>query len=154
MDAAYHKIASAKHYADHRDEVLSRSAAYYQDHKDEIKARTAAYYAERRKTDIRPYMLAAARKRAREKGVPFDLAPEDLIIPEKCPVLGITLVPAKGHHKPNSPSLDRIRPELGYVRGNIAIISYRANTIKNNASFEELSRVTEYVGALEEVCRQ
>jgi hypothetical protein len=38
----------------------------------------------------------------------------------------------------NIPSLDRIRPERGYTKGNIWVISNRANTLKNNATLEEL----------------
>ena len=38
----------------------------------------------------------------------------------------------------NSPTLDKIIPSLGYVSGNIWIISHRANTIKSDASIDEL----------------
>lgn len=43
-----------------------------------------------------------------------------------------------------SPTLDRIVPEKGYVKGNVAVISHKANRIKNNGSLEELEAVVSY----------
>lgn len=91
-------------------------------------------------------MWVGAKLRARHKGLPFDIEPSDIKIPEYCPVLGIKLECAKGRHpQPQSPSLDRIHPEFGYVRGNILVISHRANTLKRDATEEELTKVLKYV---------
>jgi hypothetical protein len=73
--------------------------------------------------------------------VPFDLTIDDIVIPEFCPCLGMRLVRGKRAHGPASPTLDRKRPELGYTRDNIWVISYRANRIKNDATPEELTRI-------------
>lgn len=43
------------------------------------------------------------------------------------------------------PSLDRINPDRGYVPGNVQVISFRANTLKNNATREELAKVLAYM---------
>ena len=90
-------------------------------------------------------MLHAAKSRAKKKGVPFDLTLQDLddVWNECCPILGIPLVRGEGIGgiQDNSPSLDKIDPELGYVKGNIAIISVRANRIKQNATVEEIEKV-------------
>lgn len=43
----------------------------------------------------------------------------------------------------NDPSVDRIIPELGYTKGNVRVISNRANLLKNNASIEEIELVLE-----------
>ena len=61
-----------------------------------------------------------------------------------CPVLGIPLVIGEGACSDNSPSIDRIIPELGYVKGNIKVISRRANRIKNDATPDELFKVWQY----------
>jgi hypothetical protein len=45
----------------------------------------------------------------------------------------------------NSPSLDRINPEKGYVRGNIAIISYRANRMKADGTADEHRLIAEWI---------
>lgn len=50
--------------------------------------------------------------------------------------------------KNNSPSLDRIRNELGYVRGNVIVISNRANRLKSDASIEELRDIASFYATL------
>lgn len=90
-------------------------------------------------------MLCSAKARAKKTGVPLNLELTDIVIPELCPLLGIPII--EGHLKGkkgatgNSPSLDRIHPELGYVKGNIWVVSYRANTIKQDATPDELERI-------------
>lgn len=91
-------------------------------------------------------MLKAAKLRARKKGLPFDITEHDFEIPAKCPALGIPLVRADGPgFSPNSPSIDRIRPELGYVPGNVAVISNQANRIKCDATVDELAKITRWL---------
>ena len=91
------------------------------------------------------HLLKSARERAKEKNIPFDITADDVIIPETCPVLGIPLKAGEKIVCHNSPTIDRIKPELGYVKGNIQVISYRANTLKNNATIEELEKVLEHL---------
>jgi len=81
-----------------------------------------------------------AKKRAKQNGVIFELSPTDIPeIPDVCPVLEI---PIKANDKAgpidSSPSLDRIHPELGYIVGNVRIISNRANRLRADATLEEL----------------
>ena len=92
-------------------------------------------------------MLMHAKKRAKELSLPFDIKLEDIIIPEFCPVFpSVRLGRYNGvENRANSPSLDRVIPNLGYVRGNIAVISYRANSIKQNATAEEILAVAYWV---------
>lgn len=81
-------------------------------------------------------MLWSAKNRATRKGLPFDLQIEDIVIPEICPVLGIAVT---------KPSLDRKKNDLGYVRGNIKVISDRANRIKSDATVEEIEAIARYM---------
>lgn len=90
-------------------------------------------------------ILNEARKRAKIKNVPFDLTEKDIIVPELCPVLNIPLISGIGKRTDNSPSLDRVVPEKGYIKSNIRIISNRANVLKNNATIEELRAVIKYM---------
>ena len=85
--------------------------------------------------------------KAKLENIPFNLDLSDIVIPEFCPILGIKLQKSyvKGNPLPTSPSVDRINPNKGYVKGNIAIISFRANRIKNDATKEELQMVLDYV---------
>lgn len=86
---------------------------------------------------------AAARQRANRNNIPFDIERSDIVIPACCPLLGLPLQKSgSGKVAYNSPSLDRIRNEHGYVRGNIWVISHRANSLKSNATLEELELLT------------
>lgn len=87
-------------------------------------------------------MYHNARRRARELNIPFDIKFTDIIIPEYCPVLGFKLTT---DNRETNPSLDRILPELGYVVGNIQVISMRANRLKNDATIEELEKLILYM---------
>jgi hypothetical protein len=94
-------------------------------------------------------MVSATKSRAKRLGIPFDLTEEDLVIPTHCPALGIPLATSPdGNPSPNSPSIDRLRPELGYVKGNVVVISNRANTIKQNASSAEILAVGQWLASL------
>ena len=92
-------------------------------------------------------MLARAKRRAIRAGVAFSISEKDIYVPRKCPILGVQLIRAKKRMRWNSPSLDRIRPALGYVLGNIQVISMRANTMKNNATTKQLRRFANWVDA-------
>jgi hypothetical protein len=86
--------------------------------------------------------LNGARRRAKNKNVKFFISVRDIPeTPKICPVLGIEIKPGTLTFSDNSPSLDRIFPELGYVRGNLRIISYRANTLKNNGTIDEFKLI-------------
>lgn len=83
-------------------------------------------------------MFKAAEKRALKNNLEFSLKKEDIIIPDKCPILEIPIYPGvKGDYK-NSPSLDRIDNLKGYTADNTRVISCLANTMKNCASRELL----------------
>lgn len=89
-------------------------------------------------------MLSRARQRAKKKGIPFDLDIDDIFIPENCPILGIPLRLNKGGRSgyfDDSPSLDRINPTYGYTKGNVRVISSRANRLKSDATIAEIEAV-------------
>jgi len=90
-------------------------------------------------------MLSAAKKRAKAKGFLFDLDIVDIVIPDICPALGIALIKGDGVSTDSSPALDRIIPSKGYVKGNVAVISTRANRIKSNATYSEIQMVADWV---------
>lgn len=82
----------------------------------------------------------AARRRAKNKGLEFTIEESDIIVPTYCPYLGIELVNTRprGDSRRDIASLDRIDPTKGYIKGNIEVISWLANTMKNNATPELL----------------
>lgn len=75
----------------------------------------------------------------------FDLEFEDLDWPDVCPVLGIELDYFNETMCDNSVSFDRIDSTKGYVKGNVAIISWRANRIKNDGTAEEHKAIYVYL---------
>ena len=85
-----------------------------------------------------------AKKRAKKFGLDFNIEVQDCEAPEYCPVLGIRLVSTNSGPSDNSPTLDRINPAKGYVKGNVVVISNRANRIKNDATVEEMRRVADW----------
>lgn len=89
--------------------------------------------------------MTSAKRRAREKQLPFNITLEDIVIPEYCPILNIKLFLGKGNPCDNSPSLDRIIPEFGYVKGNVRVISCKANLIKNHGNMIEHEKVLFYM---------
>jgi len=103
------------------------------------------------KHDIRSKLLYAARNRARMKGFECNLTIDDIVVPEYCPVLGIKLEATVGKGRRNlneldhSPSLDRIDNGKGYVKGNVMVISFRANNIKKDANLQELKALVRYL---------
>lgn len=115
----------------------------------------------RRKASDRAAVLIVMRRRnslkqSKHPDVPFTITAADLgELPDTCPVLGIPLYFGDGVVGPNSPTIDRIDPALGYVPGNVMVISHRANTIKHNATIEEIELVLAHMKRLQtEVCRQ
>lgn len=96
------------------------------------------------------YLRNVCKSRAKKLGLEFNLTPEDFIIPEFCPIFGVKLERGgKGYHE-NSPSVDRLDPKKGYVKGNISIISFRANRIKADASAKELRIIADWMDAQKE----
>lgn len=98
-------------------------------------------------------MLYNARNRARAKGLEFNIDLADIVIPETCPVLGVPIVIQQRKCKrtdpqsPNSPSLDRIDSTKGYVKGNVCVISCRANRLKGDATPDEIEAILRYVSS-------
>lgn len=106
----------------------------------------ADWYAQRYKRA----MVSSARSRAKVQGVPCTITEDDIDIPVFCPALGLKLeIAFAGEAKDNSPSLDKIVPELGYVPDNIVVISNLANTMKNKGTIEQLRDLADFYTELQ-----
>ena len=142
-DGTYHaKGLCKKHY--HRQRYKADPAS--------ARARTVKYL----KNHPEQRIISSAKYNAKQRGIHFDLTKEDIYIPTHCPILGIELNiesnvgegkqgPKSGPQAGNSPSIDRIDSSKGYVKDNIQIISWRANHIKSDASFEEIEKLYNYM---------
>lgn len=91
-------------------------------------------------------MIIPAKARSRKFNVPFDITENDIDIPCVCPVLGIEIKKNAGGAGgvSTSTSLDRVIPKNGYTRGNICVISHRANTLKSSATAIESAQIALY----------
>ncbi|WP_157272547.1 hypothetical protein [Azonexus hydrophilus] len=125
--------------------------SYYEDNKEVLKAKAKARYeqnkkqrlakcAEWRKANPMSRWLSSIKRSAKERGIEFDLSIEDIVVPERCPLLGIELRPwaSTSDRSDNSVSLDRIDSTKGYVKGNVWVISWRANRLKYDATIDEM----------------
>ena len=123
------KVDRTEYKRKYRQNNKEKIAKYYQDNKEKL-------------------IVRRAKTRANKKNVPFNIDEDYIkkIWPKHniCPIFKIKLEQSNLHTGDQSPSLDRIIPKLGYVKGNVQIMSNKANTIKNNATFEELIIIGKY----------
>ena len=133
-------------------------AQYREDNKERIEANRAAHLLS--KPFLRP--LRAARTRAEEQGVPFDIDEQYLedIWTGTCPVYHTRLsLPgqsdlASAGFSTTQSSLDRIIPHKGYVKGNVVWLSNKANMIKQQATAADLQAVATWLHQTEKEIAQ
>lgn len=132
---------------------------YRENNRDAVNATNRAWYNAKPEGDRQEYsqskyykdlirsMIQNAKSRAKKQGIPFTISNDDIAIPDTCPVLGIPIVWGIGQGRMNdsSPSLDKIVPELGYVPGNVCVISWKANRLKSDATLSDLQAICNYL---------
>ncbi len=133
--------ATAKWQAENVERCAEVSARWYAENLEKAKSTKVRW----KKENPEKYLLNTAKARAKEKDIPFSITVEDIVIPEKCPALG---TPFKTGTQ-QAASLDRIVPVLGYIPGNVQVISRRANMIKHNADSEEIQAVCDWLRNVE-----
>jgi hypothetical protein len=124
-----------EYYLKNRDKVLERTKQNKRKSYRENPMEDLAKQKQWKIANQEKYLLQNARTRAKKYSVPFEIDIKDIKIPTHCPYLGLKLEPFTEW---SSPSLDKIRPELGYVNGNVQVVSNLANTMKSSASVEQL----------------
>lgn len=79
-------------------------------------------------------------------GVPWTIQFGELEWPEVCPVLGIPInyFNIEGHRE-DSPSFDRFDCSKGYIPGNVCVMSWRANRIKNDSTVDEHEKIAAWM---------
>lgn len=101
--------------------------------------------------ELKQQLYRSAKKRALQKGLEFNIELRDIHIPKKCPILKVPLICSTRY----SPSIDRIYPDKGYIKDNIAVISTLANSMKANATPRELlifaKNIKKYMDLYQEV---
>ena len=112
--------------------------------------RNSGYQAKYRANNRFAIRVRSCKARAREKNLPFDLTTEYLesIWTDTCPAFGTPLDINIKKGEEGHAQLDRITPELGYVKGNVVWLSERANRIKDDATIEDLERLVAWLKSL------
>jgi hypothetical protein len=98
-------------------------------------------------------LLNHLKQSAKKRNIHFDLTMDDLnnlSFPLTCPILGIPLYFNRGFAADNSYSVDRVDSNKGYTIDNIIIISNRVNTLKSNATVDEMRKIADFYAKLNE----
>lgn len=128
------KLAASEYRDANRVEVNGRRRANYTGKTDEQRTQARELH----DTNPKLSVYNNAFNRAKKKGLEFTITKEDFDIPLTCPYLKIPIFRGDGIFGDNSPSLDRVDVTKGYVPGNVEVISYKANRMKNDGTLEEL----------------
>lgn len=114
---------------------------YYYRNQEECKRKSLERNLIKYREDDQLRLYKNSKSRATREGIEFNLSKDDIVIPERCPVLGVSFEYGTYH----TMSLDRIVSTKGYVKGNIQVMSHKANAMKNSATPEELVKFSEWV---------
>jgi hypothetical protein len=129
------EIKRANNRKQHHDKMFQKWGPKWQ---DKEWRRSAVYDAMREKF---------RNKKAHSYGVEFSIDFGDIVFPTHCPIFGTELDYFASGKEHNTPSFDRIDPKKGYVKGNVAIISLRANRIKNDGTAEEHQKIADFINS-------
>lgn len=130
-------LYNKKYYSDNKENKKKYYKQYYLDNRESLDLQNRQYQID----NPEKALIISIRSRSKKHNIPFDLSEDDIVFPKVCPILNIPLEIQVGKRyktRDNSPSVDRIVPSLGYVKGNIQIISFLANSMKRNATKEQL----------------
>ncbi len=144
-----------KYRQEHKTEIKAYLAKYREENKERLakkrKKLIASGYFEKKRLLVKKkhrakLIVDSKRWECTRKNIKFNLAVEDIVpLPTHCPILGIKINYFNKVISDNSPSLDRIIPSKGYVKGNVRVISALANRIKSNGTIEQLEKVLRYM---------
>lgn len=150
---------SSKWYAENREAVSAYYKARRSDPSDTLRKYQKEYHAKNpvsaeqsRRHYYKHYLrhkIRTAKKRAEMLGIPFAITENDISIPDRCPVLGIPVRVGADVPRQNVPALDRMDNTKGYVKGNVRIISWRANSLKSDMSLDECRCLMMYMEAID-----
>src|SRR5262249_9678472 len=99
--------------------------------------------------EVKTRLVYSARQRAKKSGIEFDISECDFEIPKGCPLRHVPFSVGNGQPTDDSPSLDRKDTRLGYVKGNVWVMSHKANRLKGDFSPSDLKTFCENALALD-----
>jgi len=126
-----------KYYLDNKEKIDAKNKSWRLSNPVESNKHSSFW----KNNHLENVLYRSAKARAKKKNLEFSIELKDIVIPEICPIL-------QEPFKINSrfaATLDRINPLLGYTKGNVWIISKKANMMKNDATPEELVLFAKWV---------
>ena len=100
----------------------------------------------------------ASKRRANSKNLPFDLTSDYLesIFPKNCicPILGYKMKVSNVSLGKLSPTLDRVNPRLGYVKGNVEFVSNIANCMMTSATGKDIKKFVKWATKRYKITRE
>lgn len=139
------RAQSRKYSKEHRSELNQWAREYRLAHPEWAKATAKRARQKLKREHPEHLMWMEVKKRANARGIPFELEVSDIVLPKLCPILGIELRFGEGRVHDASPSLDRLIPSRGYVRGNCFVISSKANRMKQENTMEDFLNILKYL---------
>lgn len=106
--------------------IAAAKAAKLEDRRERNRKNAKDLYWRTLQIEPRKAMLHNAQRAARRFNVPINITVDDIVIPARCPAFDIPLQRSNGVAGEASPSVLRIEPQLGYVKGNVIIVSAKA----------------------------
>jgi 5-methylthioribose kinase len=148
QDAEYY----SNYYQENKEKLLLKRKEWRENNKERVKT-VGKEYRERTKEKSKAWRddnkdrlyFLSLKSRAIKKGLEFNLEEKDVIAVDHCPVFGVELVRSLLKPAWNSASVDRIDNTKGYVKGNTQVMSYLANSMKRDATDEQLILFAEWV---------
>lgn len=95
--------------------------------------------------DPKRKIFQSAKSRALRRGIEFSIDLTDIILPDLCPILGVPFIQGTKSSYEQVHSIDRVDNTKGYIKGNIQIISKKANSMKNSGTPEELLKLADWI---------
>lgn len=130
-------------YSEWPEDKKQRARAAHRRWKDRNKDARARYwkeYAAARPTSDKLFRSMQSRK------IFYDIDPCDIIVPDTCPICEVKMQPSNQRGgSVTSPTLDKVIPNKGYVKGNIAVICKGCNSLKGKGSASEHRRIADYI---------
>lgn len=142
------KEESQKYYLKNKEKILIQTKEYHLKNPEINKKASYKFMEKLREENPSLYLWRHIRTRAKERNIEFNLEVSDFNLPKCCPVLGVELSWGTRNQHDYSPSVDRLDPSKGYIKGNINIISEKANRIKSNASSKEIRKVADWMDSI------
>jgi hypothetical protein len=142
INKKYYKEYNKNYAIKNREAIRNNQRKRYKENPAKTTEYKKEYYIKNRE-----YLLfLKAKNRARKHSRDFNIELSDIILTSSCPVL-LTPYDLTGKNRWLSPSLDRIDNSKGYVKNNVMVISYRANSLKKDGTIEEFKKILSFLKA-------